>query len=124
MTPEEADRAQQWAGMDGAIAWHLIDRHADDWNEAGEMMNAWLRANTPQKWAPIETAPTGCDLLLAGVMDHDEDWRAKVGHRTSGHECGSYGFVIYGASWKPLRWMMLPAKPSNAEISRPREAGE
>lgn len=45
MTPEEADSAQQWKGMDGAIAWHLIDRSADDWNEIGEMMNAWLRAN-------------------------------------------------------------------------------
>ena len=45
MTPEEADKAQQWAGMDGATAWHLIDRHAGNWNETGEMMNAWLRAN-------------------------------------------------------------------------------
>ena len=44
MTPEEADSAQQWKGMDGAIAWHLIERHADDWSEVGEMMNAWLRA--------------------------------------------------------------------------------
>lgn len=45
MAPEEADQAQQWAGMDGATAWHLIDRHADNWNEVGELMNAWLRAN-------------------------------------------------------------------------------
>lgn len=45
MTPKEADAAQQWAGMDGATAWHLIDRHADGWDEVGEMMNAWLRAN-------------------------------------------------------------------------------
>jgi hypothetical protein len=45
MTKEEADNAQDWAGMDGAIAYQLIDRHANDWNEIGEMMNAWLRAN-------------------------------------------------------------------------------
>lgn len=45
MTPEEADASQQWAGMDGAIAWHLIDRHAEDWEETGMMMEAWLRAN-------------------------------------------------------------------------------
>jgi len=38
-------QSQEWKGMDGAIAWHLIDRHADNWNEAGEMMNAWLEAN-------------------------------------------------------------------------------
>ncbi len=45
MTHEEADKAQPWLGMDGAIAWQLIDRHADNWHEIGEMMNAWLRAN-------------------------------------------------------------------------------
>lgn len=47
MTPKEADEAaQNWRGMDGATAWHLIDRHADNWAEVGEMMDAWLRANT------------------------------------------------------------------------------
>lgn len=45
MTPEEADKAQSWAGMDGVTAWHLIERHADDWHEIGAMMDAWLRAN-------------------------------------------------------------------------------
>jgi hypothetical protein len=45
MSDEEADKAQSWKGMDGAIAWHLIDRHAEGWNEVGAMMNAWLRAN-------------------------------------------------------------------------------
>jgi len=50
MTDAEADEYQHWKGMDGAIAWHLIERHANDWNEIGAMMNAWLRAN--QKEAP------------------------------------------------------------------------
>ena len=45
MTQEEADKAQNWLGMDGATAWHLIDRHADDWSDVGELMNAWLRAH-------------------------------------------------------------------------------
>jgi hypothetical protein len=36
---------KDWKGMDGAVAWHLIDRHADNWNEAGEMMTEWLEAN-------------------------------------------------------------------------------
>lgn len=46
MTPQEADERQNWQGMDGATAWHLIERHADNWSEVGEMMDAWLRANT------------------------------------------------------------------------------
>lgn len=37
--------SQDWKGMDGAIAWHLIDRHSNSWDEVGEMMNAWLEAN-------------------------------------------------------------------------------
>ena len=41
-------QSQDWKGMDGAIAWHLIDRHADNWNEAGQMMMAWLEANRQQ----------------------------------------------------------------------------
>ena len=43
------DTKQDWKGLDGAIAWHLIERQAENWNEVGEMMNEWLKANTPTK---------------------------------------------------------------------------
>lgn len=39
--------AQDWKGMDGACAFSLIDRHADDWTHAGRLMNAWRLANPP-----------------------------------------------------------------------------
>lgn len=45
MTPDQADKAQKWAGMDSATEFQLIERHADDWDDIREMMNAWLRAN-------------------------------------------------------------------------------
>ena len=45
MTREEAQAKQEWKGMDGAIAFHLIERHADGWHQIGEMMDAWLDAN-------------------------------------------------------------------------------
>lgn len=45
MTNEEADKCQNWRGMDGAVVWHLIDRHANGWEEIRLMMDAWLRAN-------------------------------------------------------------------------------
>lgn len=41
--PEELQR--DWKGIDGAIAYHLIDRHADNWGDVGRMMDAWLKAN-------------------------------------------------------------------------------
>ena len=43
------DTKQDWKGLDGAIAWHLIERQAENWNQVGEMMNEWLKANTPTK---------------------------------------------------------------------------
>lgn len=44
-------------------------------------------------WQPINTIPKDYDVLLAGVMDHENDWRIKVGHRDS----QSGMFRIYGA---------------------------
>jgi len=43
------DTKQDWKGLDGAIAWHFIERQAENWNQVGEMMNEWLKANTPTK---------------------------------------------------------------------------
>ena len=45
MTAEEAKSCQDWAGMDGACAFHLIERHADGWSDVARMMEAWLDAN-------------------------------------------------------------------------------
>ena len=42
-----AETAHDWRGMDGAIAWHLIERHADGWGDVGAMMEAWRVANLP-----------------------------------------------------------------------------
>lgn len=36
---------QNWNGMRGAVAFSIIERHADDWTDAGEMMESWLTAN-------------------------------------------------------------------------------
>jgi hypothetical protein len=43
------NNSQKWAEMDGAIAFHLIERHADGWNDIRKMMGEWLSANTPQR---------------------------------------------------------------------------
>lgn len=36
---------QDWREMDGATAWHLIDRQADGWDDVRDMMEQWLVAN-------------------------------------------------------------------------------
>lgn len=52
---EDAER-QQWKGVDGAIAFHLIDRHADSWDEAARMMHAWRDANPPAEVEALRAA--------------------------------------------------------------------
>lgn len=89
MTPEEARNKQKWRGMDGTTAWHLIDRHADNWSEIGLMMNAWLEANQkPNSIAQAirDAAVNGiglqnaehliCNAFLQGI----EIWRLDMGN--------------------------------------------
>ena len=45
---EQADKAQKWEGMDGATAFLLINRHADNWDDIREQMEAWRRAAVAQ----------------------------------------------------------------------------
>ncbi len=54
ITAEEAREFQRWKGMDGATAYHLIERHADGWADVGVMMNAWLEANAAKPPAEPE----------------------------------------------------------------------
>ena len=57
--PTVPDNMQDWAGMDGAIAWHLIERHADNWADIGKMMGEWLAANRGAQPAPAVVEPFG-----------------------------------------------------------------
>jgi len=58
MTADEARSFQNWADMDGACAFHLIERHASGWGEVALMMQAWLDANRkPPNGANNRIAP-------------------------------------------------------------------
>lgn len=62
--------SQDWAGMDGAIAFHLIERHADGWNDVGKMMGEWLEANRQ----PRTVAPAGAVrvyLVTSGIVTNE-----------------------------------------------------
>lgn len=56
ITREEAREGQKWKGMGGAIAYQLIERHAENWSDVGLMMDAWLEANTPAPPAAVPDA--------------------------------------------------------------------
>jgi hypothetical protein len=59
MSTEEARTFQRWEGMDGATAWHLIERHADGWGDVAQMMEAWLQANSKTPNVGIEPPRSG-----------------------------------------------------------------
>lgn len=59
-------------------------------------------------WEDIRCAPADELLLLAAEMDGPGDWRMKVGGYWDGR------WHVFGASWKPTRFMRLPAPPSDS----------
>lgn len=38
------DDTQDWGRQDGAVAYHLIDRHGENWADIGNKMETWARA--------------------------------------------------------------------------------
>jgi len=61
--PKYCDDHQEWAGMDGAIAFHLIERYGENWVHCGKLMDAWRNANPPglalYGWLEAESSCNG-----------------------------------------------------------------
>lgn len=117
MTRDEADKAQQWADMNGATAWHLIDRHADNWNEVGELMNAWLRANGGGAWvACTDSLPEPYVTCIVGRPD--VAWPVTA-FWTGEKWCQD----VKNTGMHVTHWRPMPASPSNAQVVRREAAG-
>ena len=77
------EASQNWAGMNGAEAWAMIDRHPDGWTDTERMMNAWLDANrAPEPSAELARLRAENERLKAGARPYtvtcepviDRDW--------------------------------------------------
>ena len=42
--PSIEDASQNWDKIDSAVAWHLIERHAENWADVGKMMDEYVQA--------------------------------------------------------------------------------
>lgn len=62
---EKPDTSQEWAKLDGATAFHLIERHANDWAETGRMMESWLMARMASAASKAYAVPVACIDALA-----------------------------------------------------------
>lgn len=79
--PTVQRNSQQWAGMDGAVAWHLIERHADNWSDVRLMMDEWLKANTPGR----DMQPVPCEQCAGEPGGWVPPWPINCGLSWSGH---------------------------------------
>lgn len=57
--------SQDWKNLTGAQAFHLIERHADGWQDIDRMMNEWLVAQL----AKITAAEAGSVRLLESAKE-------------------------------------------------------
>jgi hypothetical protein len=100
--PTVEDNSQDWAGMDGATAWHLIDRHADGWADVAKMMGEWLAANAP---------PAGRLPDHVGYFYFDEEKWKQASDPISFSSCTK----LYTAAQPapvPKGWKMVPVEPT------------
>jgi hypothetical protein len=81
LTLDEARSGRHWQGMDGATAWHLIERHANGWGDVGNMMQAWLDANKSDDDINACGSGAGClykDALIESQAETIARLRAEL----------------------------------------------
>ena len=65
--PTVEDASQDWGKVDPITAWHLIERHADNWADIGKMMSEYVQAQIAR--AELEARkplpPARVDELMA-----------------------------------------------------------
>ena len=86
--PEDLE-AQDWCGMDPAIAFHLIERHAENWDHAGRLMEAWRMAQKPQA-EPV--APADSETwrnVLQTLLDIWHAGQLQVRPEAAGYWCAT-----------------------------------
>lgn len=94
---------QEWKGMDGACAWHLIDRHADDWNHIARLMNAWLEANREELAAELK-ALREQEPVSHEFQAQDGSWRGFINE-------SHYKNTVEDGSW-PIRALYAHPVPA------------
>jgi hypothetical protein len=98
--PQMPMTTQEWADVDPAIAFHLIERYADNWAHAGMMIAAWADARST--WLPIDSAPKDGSWVLVAMTGYPDTVRWVNG----GWHDGSGGRMT-----NPRHWMPIPPLP-------------
>ncbi|MBU9550370.1 hypothetical protein KTE50_17660 [Burkholderia multivorans] len=68
---------QAWDKVTPAVAWHLIERHGENWAHIGRMMQAYLDAHTATLRAELEAAAADKRdqfARLLTIIEKDSEW--------------------------------------------------
>ena len=76
---------QNWGELEGVLAWHLIERHADNWKEIGEMMQLYINAKRAQAideclqlHESIKVTPPDNDEWIDAIIDSREAYQQAI----------------------------------------------
>lgn len=86
---------QDWDGIDGAVAWHLIDRHGEGWSQIGQMMGEWLKANSidSAKLALLLRCEAALEVLMEECKSSND---CQYGTLSTSHIIGIIDAAIAG----------------------------
>lgn len=85
--------SQHWERVDGAVAWHLVDRHAEDWSHTARLMHAWRDAavaeaiRAREQKSPLPSLPLRSPDCWCETCDAD----ANAGFRSRLSLCPTCG---------------------------------
>lgn len=82
---------QNWKGIDGATAWHLIDRHGEGSEGIAKMMNEWRTANSPDLTAIVRSSIVAYNEGRAGSPYHPGYTEHERIAWEAGHSAGGWG---------------------------------
>ena len=66
--PESLDATQNWGELDGARAFHLIERHGEGWADVGAKMDVWAIARHGQSARQARGYPEAMTPALSEVL--------------------------------------------------------
>ena len=104
----------EWKGMKGVFAFHLIERHADDWSHVARLMNAWLEANREDLVAELkalrEQEPVAWNVVSEGrkhgLHRLEKDARSHVKRL----QCHPFSAIAIAPTAIPLYALPVPAR--------------
>lgn len=70
--PTVKDASQDWSKVDPVTAWHLIERHADNWSDVAKMMDEYVKAQIARAAAlqtPATDVQSGRDAAFEAVRN-------------------------------------------------------